>query len=353
MMNTAGQFPDGADGVRMTDEQRSRYYELRSRGTTDLRRTGDLGEFQALRFLSAATHRFPAVASDDEPEAPANGDELVAVSYFPGAPGAPMVTAQPASREMTQVLRRRLFGTTRGERANAARHFTRLRKGCPSPTVTRPVPVRARSRQRRDGSRRHATRGGTTDDAGGSSPSDLPGPQHPERACAICGIDISHRRADAETCNATHKKALQRARSLAGTQELFEHTACVECGRRWLSDLNPRRRSCPCGGILQIGVPHQQVAAPQPVPPDPLAGVGIDIFDCVYNNAETTAMRPAASPRFGPLKLRSNIVTLACPDCGDRHHPLDRCRSNVVDFSKILTARLVRQIELTRAAVAA
>jgi hypothetical protein len=71
------------------------------------------------------------------------------------------------------------------------------------PATSRTAP---RTRERRDGSRRHSTRGGTDDDSSGEPEP----PGDAGRLCAICGVDISHRRGDAQTCGDTHKRQLQR-----------------------------------------------------------------------------------------------------------------------------------------------
>jgi hypothetical protein len=50
-----------------------------------------------------------------------------------------------------------------------------------------------------------------------------------------------------------------------GVVELFtrpEKTACIDCGRRWLSDLDPRQRTCPaCDGEVVFGQTEERWAA--------------------------------------------------------------------------------------------
>lgn len=81
------------------------------------------------------------------------------------------------------------------------------------PLAVRPGASAPRPRERRDGSRRHSTRGGTdSGDSDGSEP-EPPGDGVAGRLCAVCGCDISHRRAGALTCGIACRRRLSRAQA--------------------------------------------------------------------------------------------------------------------------------------------
>lgn len=89
----------------------------------------------------------------------------------------------------------------------------------PQPThrsLSLPSPARAtsraRPRERRDGSKRHSTRGSTSDDSDGSEP-EPPGGA-PRRLCECgCGRDLSHKRRDARAFNNACAQRLGRGRA--------------------------------------------------------------------------------------------------------------------------------------------
>jgi hypothetical protein len=85
-----------------------------------------------------------------------------------------------------------------------------------------------RQRERRDGSRRHATRGSTDDDSG-SGP-EPPGETLLGRRCTCgCGRDISHKRADALTFDAGGRKRLSRAKAVRADDPPYRQR-CESCG---------------------------------------------------------------------------------------------------------------------------
>jgi hypothetical protein len=84
------------------------------------------------------------------------------------------------------------------------RSRTRIR---PQATMQRPAQCAPRARERRDGSRRHLTRGGTDDSSGEPDPP-------PERLCDCgCGRSVAHKRADALTYSAACRQRLTRSRA--------------------------------------------------------------------------------------------------------------------------------------------
>jgi hypothetical protein len=86
----------------------------------------------------------------------------------------------------------------------------------------------SRPRERRDGSRRHSTRGGTDDDAGGSD-SDSDGPGGEERLCECgCGLSLGDKRTDARYAKAKCRKRAQRQRG--GEQVDAPAQRCASCG---------------------------------------------------------------------------------------------------------------------------
>jgi hypothetical protein len=122
-------------------------------------------------------------------------------------------TTEEKAREVAQRTPRRQASLENAERQ--AREFMRVRRlelraqdgiSC---AVTRSTTPSPHPRERRDGSRRHSTRGGTDDDSGGSESEPEP---LDERLCAGCKRPIGHRRRDAQTCGPVCRKRTSRAR---------------------------------------------------------------------------------------------------------------------------------------------
>lgn len=75
----------------------------------------------------------------------------------------------------------------------------------------------ARPRERRDGSRRHSTRGSTSNDSDGSDPE--PSGDSAGRLCKECSADISHRDPRAKYCAAHSTEAARQKRSRARSRD--------------------------------------------------------------------------------------------------------------------------------------
>lgn len=71
-----------------------------------------------------------------------------------------------------------------------------------------------RPRERRGAARRGSTRAGPDDDSGGESEGEPEPPGVAGRLCAVCGCDISHRRAGALTCGTACRVRLSRAQAV-------------------------------------------------------------------------------------------------------------------------------------------
>ena len=83
-----------------------------------------------------------------------------------------------------------------------------------APVLPRVSPAQ-RPRERRDGSRKHSTRGGTDDEPGGSDPEPPSSGAPTGRLCKCgCGRSIAHKRSHAETFDAACRKRIQRAREV-------------------------------------------------------------------------------------------------------------------------------------------
>jgi hypothetical protein len=181
--------------------------------------------------------------------------------------------------------------------------------GRPRARGARPTRARALARS----SSRSGDSGG--DSPGEPSPSDLAGPCCCERcgaellaAACLCGLCkeederakpharvCAHPQCDAvltgkgtqETCDGPdgpHKRWLSRGKRKL--RERPERTSCEDCGRLWLSDVNPKLHPCPvCGGVVRLGRPTVPATmARYAVSPDPLSGVNVLVFQCLYGN---------------------------------------------------------------------
>ncbi len=226
------------------------YSELKTRkgGRTAEERVR-LHQYRLRAASGYADHHFPPAAPEEpEPQAILTGKYAGELQWtrehtytcFTNSPDAFVLRRLPRGRSVQHVLPR-----------TAAR-------------------TAARPRQRRDGSRRHSTRGGTGDDPAPSSDSDEgpPPPNDGRRFCACgCGADISHKRAGAKVLDATHRKRKQRHPETPGaegnpylTLPAWEREAlkdkalcrcngshvldaefgdCVKCGRRYRDPIPP------------------------------------------------------------------------------------------------------------------
>jgi hypothetical protein len=100
-------------------------------------------------------------------------------------------------RAALPILEQQIAVARRVHVARGRAQIARVPAGC-APIRDRSKSTTARPRERRDGSRRHSTRGGTSDDD--SSSSEPPGDLAGRRFCVGCGDDISQKRAGATTC---------------------------------------------------------------------------------------------------------------------------------------------------------
>jgi hypothetical protein len=88
-------------------------------------------------------------------------------------------------------------------------------------------------------------------------------PDHPALARQVRSQSATERKRRRRK-NRTSRMTLVRETE-TGVVELFtrpEKTACIDCGRRWLSDLDPRQRTCPaCDGEVVFGQTEERWAA--------------------------------------------------------------------------------------------
>jgi hypothetical protein len=88
-------------------------------------------------------------------------------------------------------------------------------------------------------------------------------PDHPALARRVRSQSATERKRRRRK-NRTSRMTLVRETE-TGVVELFtrpEKTACIDCGRRWLSDLDPRQRTCPaCDGEVVFGQTEERWAA--------------------------------------------------------------------------------------------
>jgi len=246
----------------LSERQLDDYAELKQRHGHTPDELARLQDYRCVIAAGYAGHSFPADPSEDTQEDP-QGPRF----FIDGESSS--LTYREASGHKLDLIRRRIFGETAAERATAARQYQRLfyRRRRPTSMVTPRTDRRThvRSRERRDGSRRHSTRGGTNDPDGEPEP---PG-ESPERPCACgCGRDISHKRRDSLTFDsACRMRVLRQQRELErtladerdneqrlayravqpncrcnGSHLLGEDGTCVKCGRPYRDDIPPYYR---------------------------------------------------------------------------------------------------------------
>lgn len=194
----------------LSDAENTDYCELKIRKGRSAEERTRLHHYRLRVAAGYAGHDFPPASGDEpEPEPTYTGTHAEEMkeacdqtfTCFPSAPGALVLTGKPVTGERACQMHERLFGRSL-PRARSASHGLDA-----APTKPRTA---ARPRHRRDGSRRHSTRGGTSDDPASDSdpPEDSPPPSDGRRFCACgCGLDISHMSAIAKYFNSSHRQA--------------------------------------------------------------------------------------------------------------------------------------------------
>ena len=205
---------------------------------------------------------------------------------------------------------RRLRGT--GYERHTIAGWPDSRSTCGLAAMTRPTAHHGtrspRPRERRDGSRRHSTRGSTDDDSGGEP--EPPGRERTGRPCTCgCGRDISHKRAGALTFDASCRKRLSRAR------QILEDSEFVPVRRAGLKHATGRRcesESCRCllsryggGGSLCWTCAFASTANAGDPPLD-VALVGLTRSDPLAEVLIAIGAYPTSSPQ-----TRSQVIALA------------------------------------------
>jgi len=244
----------------LSERQQVDYAELKHRHGRTPDELTRLHLYRRVIATGYAGHSFPAADPSEETQ-----EASQAPGFFPDGENSPKLTSREADGVKHDLIHRRIFGDTAAERATAARQYQRrfYRRRAASPMTQRTDRrTHVRSRERRDGSRRHSTRGGTDDPDGEPEPPGEPA----ERPCACgCGRDISHKRRDSLTYDSSCRMRLLRQqreleqtladerdceRRLAyravqpncrcnGHHLLGDAGGCIKCGRPYRDDIPP------------------------------------------------------------------------------------------------------------------